>query len=127
VFDISLEGDWIAIPQTEGIWGRLLSGDFDETAASGHRTRLIRFEAGGRTREPYVHAYWEEVYIIEGDLQTSDGIFNKGPAYVIRPPGTQHGPFVSPSGCLMLEVQYFSSRQIGLRDFLDAKATSGAP
>lgn len=114
---------WTPVAQAAGLFTKLLSGDFDEANARGFRTRLVRFEPGGRTFEPYVHAYWEEICLLEGDLSTApDGSSPAAPAYVIRPPGTPHGPFVSQRGCLLLEVQYFADRRIGVATHLDLRA-----
>ncbi len=103
---VDVESDWIAVPQSEGVSAKLLSGDFDDANGRGFRTRLVRFAPGGSTCEPYSHAYWEDIYLVEGDLATApDGSSPVAPAYVIRPPGTLHGPFTSKHGCLLLEVQ----------------------
>ncbi|MBL8589286.1 MAG: cupin domain-containing protein [Methylobacteriaceae bacterium] len=120
---IDTSADWTAAPQATGLFTRLLSGDFDEANARGFRTRLVRFEPGGGTFEPYVHAYWEEIYLVEGDLASlADRSSARAPAYVIRPPGTPHGPFVSQQGCLLLEVQYFADRKTGVATHLDRRA-----
>ena len=120
---IDTSAGWTAVAQATGLFAKLLSGDFDEARARGFRTRLVRFEPGGRTYAPYVHAYWEEIYLVEGDLSTApDGVSPAAPAYVIRPPGTPHGPFVSKGGCLLLEIQYFAERRAGLATHLDPRA-----
>lgn len=125
MFPIDMKQPWTEIPGTEGLTATLLNGDFDEAAARGHRTRVVRFAPGGRTFEPFTHDYWEEVYLIEGSITTPDtGETVHAPAYVLRPPGTEHGPFVSEAGCLMLETQYFSDRSVGDTVFLDRKAPS---
>lgn len=123
MFAVDLSGSMEPIPGTVGLSAKLLSGDFDEPNQSGFRTRCVRFEPGGKTFEPYVHAYWEEVYLAEGSLtSTDDGVTLTAPAYVIRPPGTSHGPFISHDGCILLEIQYFADRKAGPTGFLDPKA-----
>ncbi|MCB1396671.1 MAG: cupin domain-containing protein [Rhodobacteraceae bacterium] len=127
MFAVNLSGDWEPVPQTEGLTLLQLSGDFDEPAQRGFRTRYVRFVPGGETFAPYTHSYWEEAYLLEGELTTKeDGVTLKAPAYVIRPPGTPHGPLVSHTGCLLLEVQYFADRQAGPTAYLDRKAPTGA-
>ena len=127
MFNVDMQDGWSAIPQTSGLFARLMNGDFDEAAGRGHRTRLVRFDPGGKTFEPFTHDYWEEVYLVSGELTTpEDGVTLKAPAYVIRPPDTSHGPFLSENGCVLLEVQYFSDRRIGQTDFLDPKAPGAA-
>ena len=96
-----------------GIEQKVLSGSLDEQAGSGHRTRLLRFKPGALTKKPFVHDYWEEVYLLAGDLIVGDAAngdaletFAPG-AYACRPPGIHHGPFRSEQGCLLLEIHYY--------------------
>jgi hypothetical protein len=96
-----------------GIEQKILAGSLDETGRSGSRTRLLRFAPGVFTTAPFVHEYWEEVYLIEGDLTVgNDPQGNGGKSfapgtYACRPPGAPHGPFKSNGGCLLLEIHYF--------------------
>ena len=123
MFEVDMGNGWVGIPDTVGLTTKLLSGDFDESKLLGYRTRYVRFEKGGETFAPYTHAYWEEAYLLEGTLTTKeDGKVLHAPAYVIRPPGTPHGPLISENGCLLLEIQYFADRAVGTSDFLDRKA-----
>ncbi|WP_377805881.1 cupin [Azospirillum sp. A29] len=89
---------------------KLLSDDLDETTKTGARTRIVRFAPGFATSATLVHDYWEEVYLLEGDMQFDGEAGECGiqaPAYSCRPPGTPHGPYASRRGCLMLEWQYY--------------------
>ena len=52
----------------KGIQQKILSGGLDEEARRGTRTRLLRFVPGALTTAPFVHEYWEEVYLVSGDL-----------------------------------------------------------
>ncbi len=125
MYRVSTETGWEAVPGTSGVSATLLSGNFEEAKARGFRTRCVRFVPGGETFEPFSHPYWEEVYLVEGELvMKEDEQVLSAPAYVIRPPGTPHGPFVSPKGCLLLEVQYFADRSVGLKQYLDPKASA---
>lgn len=95
-----------------GIEQKILSGSLDETARTGNRTRLLRFQPGAFTTVPFVHDYWEEVYLVSGDLVVGDtsteGEAGFGPnTYACRPPGVYHGPFLSRTGCLLLELHYY--------------------
>lgn len=121
--EVDLSDGWSDVPQTSGIAVKQLSGDFDEAAGTGFRTRYVRFQPGGETFAPFTHPYWEEALLVQGELTTKeDGVTLRAPAYVIRPPGTPHGPLISATGCLMIETQYFAGRTVGLADFLDRKA-----
>lgn len=97
----------------DGIKQKILSGALDEPARRGSRTRLLRFDPGVYTTAPFVHEYWEEVYLVSGDLivgNDSDGDGGESFAphtYACRPPGAAHGPFKSERGCLLLEIHYF--------------------
>ena len=96
-----------------GIEHKILSGMLDEEGGKGHRTRLLRFHAGAFTEAPFCHEYWEEVYLLSGDLIVGNNSQGKGgksfmpPTYACRPPRIPHGPFKSEQGCLLLEVHYF--------------------
>lgn len=92
---------------------KILSGTLDEKGKRGFRTRLLRFQAGGFTTEPFVHDHWEEVYLVSGDLivgndKQGNGGVKFGPnTYACRPPGAFHGPFKSETGCLLYEIHYY--------------------
>ncbi len=97
-----------------GIEQKILAGTLDEERRSGSRTRLLRFAPEVFTTLPFVHEYWEEVYLIEGDLTVGNDAEGKGGeafapgTYACRPPGAVHGPFKSKSGCLLLEIHYYA-------------------
>lgn len=96
-----------------GIQQKILAGSLDEAARRGSRTRLLRFEPGVFTTEPFVHDYWEEVYLVSGDLTVGNDAEGRGGeafapnTYACRPPGARHGPFKSEGGCVLLEVHYY--------------------
>ena len=96
-----------------GIEQKILAGALDEMRHAGSRTRLLRFAPGVFTTAPFVHDYWEEVYLIDGDLTVgNDAAGNGGEGfapgtYACRPPGAAHGPFKSTRGCLLLEIHYY--------------------
>ena len=99
----------------EGIQQKILAGDLDEDAKVGSRTRLLRFDPGIYTTQPFVHDYWEEVYLVSGDLTVGNDEKGEGGeafepnTYACRPPGAFHGPFKSNEGCLLLEIHYYES------------------
>jgi len=90
-----------------GIEQKILAGHLDEANRKGSRTRLLRFQPGVFTTKPFVHEYWEEVYLISGDLIVGDKETFAPNTYACRPPGVHHGPFKSETGCLLLEIHYF--------------------
>jgi len=97
-----------------GIQQQILAGYLDETNKRGYRTRHLRFAPGTYTSAPFVHDYWEEVYLLEGDLTVGSDELGEGgesflpPTYACRPPGTFHGPFKSVNGCMLLEVHLYA-------------------
>lgn len=112
---LDVDDGWELAPgAAPGIEQKLLSGMLDETNKVGARTRLIRFQPGAIAPKQFVHDYWEEVYLISGELivgndANGDGGMPYGPpSYACRPPGTHHGPFTSKAGCLFLEIQYYA-------------------
>ena len=96
-----------------GIEQKILAGELDEANRRGSRTRLLRFQPGVYTTEPFVHEYWEEVYLVTGDLIVGNDTNGAGGeafaanTYACRPPGAAHGPFKSAGGCLLLEIHYY--------------------
>ena len=97
-----------------GFKEKILAGSLDEQNRRGSRTRLLRIEPGTYSTAPFIHEYWEEVYLLSGDLIVGNddkgrgGEKFTGPTYACRPPGVYHGPFKSEGGCLMLELHYFA-------------------
>jgi ChrR Cupin-like domain len=75
---------------------------------TGGYTGLLRYDPGVDTTPigPRIHDYWEEVYIISGELIDvhSEATFTAG-MYVRRPPGQVHGPWRTRLGVLMLEIR----------------------
>jgi hypothetical protein len=113
-YAVDLENGWETPPgYPEGIRQKILAGALDEDAKRGTRTRLLRFAPGVFTTAPFVHEYWEEVYLVSGDLTVGNDADGRGGesfaphTYACRPPGAPHGPFKSEGGCLLLEIHYF--------------------
>jgi hypothetical protein len=108
---VDLGAGWqVPVGYPPGIEQKILAGHLDEANRKGNRTRLLRFLPGVFTTKPFVHEYWEEVYLISGDLIVGDAGNQETFApntYACRPPGVHHGPFKSATGCLLLEIHYF--------------------
>lgn len=89
-----------------GLAERILAADTDTDACS----RLLRFEPGTDTTPngTLVHDFWEEIYVISGDLTDTrlSQTFTQG-FYACRPPGMEHGPWRSKDGALLFEVRYY--------------------
>ncbi|MES2245529.1 MAG: cupin [Pseudomonadota bacterium] len=115
--DMNTKGWEVPPGYPQGIEQKILSGDLDEENKQGFRTRLLRFKPGVFTTDPFVHDYWEEVYLVEGDLtvgndrQGNGGISFAPHTYACRPPGAAHGPFKSNKGCVLLELHYYEEPQ----------------
>ena len=114
---IDLDTGWeVPAGYPAGIEQQILAGSLDEKNRTGFRTRHLRFKPGVYTTVPFVHEYWEEVYVVSGDLivgsdEHGGGGEKFGPStYACRPPGTPHGPFKSDGGCLLLELHYYDER-----------------
>jgi hypothetical protein len=100
------DGPWIrAGGPVAGIWSQTLAEDPEAGAYTG----LQRYEPGVDTTPlgVRVHDYWEEVYILDGDLtDLTLGVTFSAGMYACRPPGMPHGPWRSEHGVLMLEIRY---------------------
>lgn len=100
------EAEWTPVdPRCPGLTERVLARDSDTAVA----TRMLRFAPGTDTSVlgTMVHHFWEEVYILSGDLHdlVLDQTFEKD-SYACRPPGMRHGPWTSRDGCVTFEVRY---------------------
>jgi hypothetical protein len=107
--------DWVAV--SPGVRERVLARDDDGVGL----TRILRWDPGLDTSPlgPAVHDYVEEVLILSGSMRdlALEMTFTSGD-YACRPPGTPHGPWVSPDGCEMFEVRYAGACQSGPTDGL---------
>lgn len=113
-YSVDMESGWETPPgYPRGIEQKILSGALDEEGKAGTRTRLLRFQPGIFTTKPFVHDYWEEVYLVSGDLTVGNDEKGEGGeafepnTYACRPPGAYHGPFKSEGGCVLLEIHYY--------------------
>ena len=107
-YRIDLSTGWENIPgYPDGIKQKIISGWLDEDNKKGVQTRLLRFEPGAFTTEPFMHEYYEEILQVSGALTVAGETF--GPmTYACRPPHVEHGPFRSDEGCLLFEIHYFA-------------------
>lgn len=107
-FALDLDSGWETPPgYPEGIEQKILAGRLDEERKRGSRTRLLRFQPGAYTTEPFEHDYWEEVFLVSGDLTVGKEPFRPY-TYACRPPHAPHGPFRSEEGCMLMEIHYFN-------------------
>jgi len=105
--NVDMEKGWKTPPgYPAGIDQKILASDLNEEKKTGSCTRLLRFDPGAYSTQPFVHDFWEEVYVMTGDLIV-DGTPCDPHTYACRPPHTPHGPFRSNTGCLLLELHYY--------------------
>ena len=94
-----------------GITQKILGDEMDFDTKRGNRTRLLRMEPGCETPEAHAHEYFEELYILEGDMIAIDGPGQErrfdAPSYACRAPGAMHGPVRTEGGCLLLEFSWY--------------------
>jgi hypothetical protein len=103
------QGHWVDLEP--GIMEMVLNHDSE----TGRRTTLQKWVAGACNANSSLHAYCEEIILLDGDFRVApgegpaskeenqDGWWEKG-CYAFRKPGMLHGPFESKSGCLMFIV-----------------------
>jgi hypothetical protein len=77
-------------------------------ADDGSHSRFLRLDPGTETEGVLTHEFYEEAYILHGELvdRTLETSFTAG-MYARRTPGMEHGPYRSPNGCLTFEVRYY--------------------
>ena len=107
----STEGiPWTEMPATttlatgEGVVEKLLS--LDPNNRDNH-TRLVKLPKGFRSKEPQRHPFWEEVYVLKGNLiDEGNNVTAEAGCYCCRQPGMSHGPFYCPEEVMCFEVHY---------------------
>ena len=105
---LDMNSGWETPPgYPNGIQQKILSGALDEANRRDTRTRLLRFAPGVFTAAPFVHEYWEEVYLVSGDLTVGSNANGNGGKSFPPNTGAHHGPFKSNGGCTLLEMHYF--------------------
>jgi ChrR Cupin-like domain len=111
---LDMTNGWQTIPgYPSGFQEKILAGGLDEKNKRGNRTRLLKIAPGTYTTKPFVHEYWEEVFLLTGDLIVGNDEQGRGGeefrdfTYAVRPPGVYHGPFKSETGCVLLETHFF--------------------
>jgi quercetin dioxygenase-like cupin family protein len=107
---VDTAGGFTTRADNPAIHEKVLGSTLDTAARTGIRTRLLRLDAGCRTPAAHAHPYWEEIYLIEGDLISIDGDGERvhtAPSYASREPGVVHGPVRSEGGCLLLEFNWY--------------------
>lgn len=96
---------WQSDAHAPTISERVLSRGTDDRTL----TRIARWAPGTDTSAAGVirHDYYEEVYLLEGELDdlTLGRTFTVG-YYASRPPAMPHGPYRTTTGCTMLEIRY---------------------
>ncbi len=119
-YNLDLSTGWETLAgYPPGFQQKILASDLDERLKDGHRSRLLRIEAGSFTTRPFVHDYWEEVFLFQGDLTVGNddhgagGQLFRAPTFAVRPPGVYHGPFTSQGGCILFELHYYQPDRPG--------------
>lgn len=95
-------------PPIEGLSEAILARNTENDSV----TRILKFEPGTDTSPNGVltHDFWEEVFIFEGSFidQRLGKTFKAGD-WATRPPGMEHGPWISENGAKMFEVRYYQN------------------
>lgn len=115
-YQVDINKGWETIPgYDKRIQRKVLVSSIDYDNKCGGLTRLLRFEPGAYSTEPFIHDHWEEVFVLEGELIVDSDKNGKGGVpypkntHCCRPPNIFHGPFRSEHGCLLLESHYYES------------------
>lgn len=96
---------WTPIEGEPGLREKILSVD----PLTGEHTRLLQIDPGYSSDKVLEHDFWEEVYIVSGEVydHTMGKTIPTG-TYSNLPPGTKHGPYSSDTGCMTIEIRYFT-------------------
>ncbi|WP_329129515.1 cupin domain-containing protein [Streptomyces sp. NBC_01476] len=97
---------WRDAAGSPGVSERVLSSGPDPAV---ELTRLAKWAPGLDTSAAGVirHAFFEEVYLLAGELEDLTLGVTFGPGhYASRPPGMPHGPYRTTTGCVMFELRH---------------------
>ena len=87
---LDMQGGWqVPAGYPPGFQQKIIAGALDENSKRGNRTRLLRIAPGTFSTAPFVHDYWEEVFLLAGDLIVGND--EDGKSFAITPT-----PFVRP-------------------------------
>ena len=67
-------------PRSDGALGisiKILGNTLDELNKRRCQTCLLRLDPGTTTPEAHAHDYWEEIYMLEGEMTLTDGTDGK--------------------------------------------------
>ena len=98
-----------------GIQQKIISGELDEQAKRGSRTRFLRFDPGVFTTKPFVHEYWEEVYLLSGHLTVGNDELDRTASLLSRIPTPAALQAFSMGRSNPRPVAYFSKSTISIR------------
>ena len=73
----------------------------DETGSNGPAAAIVRYMPSGEAK-PHRHPGFEIIWIIEGEIETDDGVYPAG-SLLVMPPDSVHRPR-SPKGAVGLVV-----------------------
>jgi hypothetical protein len=76
---LDMQSGWQVPPgYPPGFQQKIIAGALDENNKRGNRTRLLRISPGTFSTAPFVHNYWEEVFLLAGDLIVGNDASGKG-------------------------------------------------
>src|SRR6185295_7733496 len=68
-YTLDMREGWHTLPgYPPGFQEKIIAGELDEKNKRGNRTRILKIDAGAFSTKPFVHEYWEEVFLLTGDL-----------------------------------------------------------
>jgi hypothetical protein len=96
---LNLDEGFHAVPgYPPGFYERILAGSLDEKNKVGNRTRILRIEPGAYSTVPFVHEYWEEVFLVTGDLVCGSDEKGQGGDCPTHPAAPGSSKMPSPGG-----------------------------
>lgn len=109
-FDPQVTDGFVWRPAEGDQSGHLTEMILSEDPDTGDLTRLLRLAPGTDTSAtgPVTHEFWEEVYMVAGELVDLrlQQRFTPG-MYACRPPGMVHGPWRTDVGCVAFEIRSY--------------------
>lgn len=113
---LDMQCDWWLLEGYDLVFGvqeLILFGVFDIECKCGSCMCLLCLLVGLYIQKLFVYDYWEEVFLVEGDLIVGNdeygngGMLFEGYMYVVCLFGVWYGLFKLNGGCVLLEIYYY--------------------
>lgn len=106
--EVSIKVDEIDWQPAEGYPPGTMQKPLYDGSVSGPRAILLKMDPGW-TMETHAHVHTELHYVLEGRYESQGETFSAG-SFRLIPKRTNHGPFTTPDGAVVLVIWFDDNR-----------------